>query len=260
MVDINNNAAGLSTENRVSSHITDASGNIRTEDDTVAVEHIMELSVNGVPAVRLSCTPGHLPELVLGRLYSQGIIDGLDDVDRIFICGEGNIAEVYLKKEIEAEVSREREATCCTGNKTYMENACRREAGPFEARKPESSVIFEMAEAFEKDTALHRSTGGTHSCHIRYPDGTMESYEDISRHNALDKALGAMLLKEYKPSECVVYTSGRVAADMAEKCISAGIPVLVSKAAPTTAALDLARRYRLILIGKARPDSYRIWE
>ena len=83
-------------------------------------------------------------------------------------------------------------------------------------------------------------------------------FEDISRHNALDKAVGHMLLTAADPAGCILYTTGRVPADMVQKAVMAGVPVLVSKSVPTDAAVELAEEYRLQLLCKAWPDSYTV--
>ena len=119
-----------------------------------------------------------------------------------------------------------------------------------------SGIVFRLAEHFRKDSTLHRITGGTHSCYIRFGDGNIRSFEDIGRHNALDKAVGAMLLVKEDPGKCMLYTSGRVPQDMVEKVIHAGIPILISKAVPTDRSIRLAAAYGLKLIVRAHADSY----
>ena len=83
--------------------------------------------------------------------------------------------------------------------------------------------------------------------------------EDIGRHNAVDKAVGYALREGVLLSECIIYTSGRAPVDMVQKAIVAGIPVMASKASPTKEAVELARRYGLVLIGNARPDSMKLF-
>ena len=83
--------------------------------------------------------------------------------------------------------------------------------------------------------------------------------EDIGRHNALDKAIGRALLDGLDLSRCVLFSSGRIPADMMEKAIRARVPVLVSNAVPTAQAVDLARRYRVVLICSARRDSMNVF-
>ena len=227
---------------------------VSEESGEVVVEHVIEVSVNGMPAFTLSCTPDHLKELVVGRLYTERLISSLDDIERLFICGEGNIAEVILKSEVEYKAYSGAEPTCCTGNRQYMDGVRELESLPDTEVEPEK--IFELVRRFSEDGKLHKSTSGTHSCYIRFDDGGIAAFEDIGRHNALDKAVGYMLLKKRTAKDALLFTTGRIAADMVYKTVAAGIPVLVSKAVPTTKALSLAKEYGLKLICKAWPDSY----
>ena len=223
---------------------------------SVVREHFIEISVNGRFIARLSCTPDDLDKLVLGRLYTERLINRIEDVNRIFICKKGEIAEVTLESQIELVNSTDTDPTCCTGNRQFLVRKDRRNLEVLKEVQASQDEVFELTEYFQQDTTIHKHTGGTHSCFIRYPDGIIEGYEDISRHNALDKAVGAMLFKRHDSSECMLFTSGRIAADMAEKCIAAGIPILISKASPTESALQLAREHNLNIIGQAWPDAY----
>ena len=248
---IENHALGLEKTYTASCKVFGRDGSVKTKDWQIVKEHFLEISVNGQYLARLSCTPGDLAELVLGRLLTERIIDGTEDVERIFICGRGDIAEVYLTKDIDLEKWNAAEPTCCTGNKQLLVRRNGRELKKVGDITMDSEAVFEFTEYLKKDTELHRTTGGSHSCCLRTPEGEIKEYEDISRHNALDKAVGHMLLNDIEPSGCMLFTSGRIAADMAEKTIAAGIPVLISKAAPTEEALRLADIYGLKIIGRA---------
>ena len=268
-----NHAAELPTTAKVSGEIVTAEGAMRKTEEEIICERELEVSVNGTPAFRLTCTPEHLTELVLGRLYTERIIRSSDEVERLFICGEGNIAEVILREDIPLRPFSGSEPTCCTGNRQLVERA---DTADISARisnksgsasdnssslslptaEPRPEDVFRLAEKFREDGALHRNTSGTHSCYIRLGDGRILSFEDIGRHNALDKAVGAMLLEGAEPAECMLFTTGRVAADMVTKVAGAGVPVLISKAVPTDAAVRLAKESGLTLICRAWPDSY----
>ena len=253
---LHNNAINLPTTERVSCRRVDSSGKCEEREEEIVCENELEVSVNGIPAFRLTCTPEHLSELVLGRLRTEGIIRNADEVEHLFICGKGNIAEVKLSDSITFEPYNGFEPTCCTGNRQMIQRAAEEKETVLPSVSPEPADVFSLAEYFRKDSTLHRNTSGTHSCYIRFGDGRILSFEDIGRHNALDKAVGAMLLNEEVPARCMLYTTGRVAEDMAKKVIAAGIPVLVSKAVPTEAAIILAKKHHLKLICRAWPDSY----
>ena len=228
----------INTTENISWNVMKADGAVCKMTDEIVVEHNIEVSVNGVRAFILTCTPEHLRELVVGRLFTERIIDGVDDIERLFICGEGNIGEVILKDSV----------------KEYLPGAGELSVLPEVQLDPKN--VFELAERFSEDGRLHKSTSGTHSCYIRFEDGSIAGFEDIGRHNALDKAVGYMLLENKNPEKSILYTTGRVAADMVEKTIAAGVPVLVSKSVPTTKAVSLSKEYGLKLIVKAWPDSF----
>ena len=244
----------LKTTEPVSWNIMKSDGSISEKIEEIIVEHFIEVSVNGVRAFTLSCTPEHLRELIVGRLCTERIIKNTEDIERLFICGEGNIGEVILKENVEFKLYSGSEPTCCTGNIQFINGT--RGLTALSEVEIDSETIFELAEKFSEDGKLHKSTNGTHSCYIRFGDGRIDSFEDISRHNALDKAVGHLLLEKEDITNSIIYTTGRVAADMVEKTIAAGIPVLVSKSVPTTKAIELAKKYGLKLICKAWPDSY----
>lgn len=249
-------ATGLPTTTRVSCQVVTAGGALKTKEEVIICEKSLEVSVNGIPVFRLTCTPQHLTELVLGRLCTERIIRSADEVQQLFICGEGNIAEVTLSENVTFRPYSGAEPTCCTGNRQLAERVDPVKPEPKPTVNVSPEAVFLLTEKFREDGALHRSTGGTHSCYIRFGDGRILSFEDIGRHNALDKAVGAMLLEGADPSGCMLYTTGRIAADMVTKLTGSGIPVLVSKAVPTEEALRLAKENNIALICRAWPDSY----
>lgn len=236
--------------------IVSADGQQKEDVSEIAREHQIEMYINERLALRLTCTPNLLTELVLGRLLSEGYIDTAEDVESIYICEYGKRAKVFLKKEIALRKEVEKEPTCCTSNKQFLmpEPDSNRETLAAAEYRPE--WIFALAEALTKKGRLHSKTKGAHTCILMH-EGVIEAAgEDIGRHNAMDKVLGKMLLAGYDRKKCILYTSGRVPTDMVEKVIRAGVPILVSKAVPTDEAVLLAKEAGLTLICKAWPDSY----
>ena len=204
-------------------------------EDALIHEHCLEIVLNGAPFLELCCTPSHLREMALGRLYTEGIIGDIGQVACIRINGPADRVEVTLTAG--ADPSR------------------RRKPEALRPVEPDLRVVFALAERFKADSGLHRSTNGAHTCYLRLPDGEILAFEDLSRHNTLDKAVGAMLTAGADPARCMIYTTGRVASDMALKVVMARIPVLVSKAVPTDAGVKLAAEYGLRLLCRAWPDS-----
>ena len=226
---------------------------------TLIREHFLDVVVNEVKVFRLVCTATDLPCLVLGRLLTEGLIERAEDVESLSLCESGCVARVFLKEKPLLKELEKREPTCCTGNRILAGKA---EAANLK-KLPEADWreewIFTMAEAFGRDSGLHKRTGGTHSCYLGIEGRCVYSSEDIGRHNALDKCIGYMLQEGLPREKCMLFTTGRVPTDMVEKVIAAGVPVLISKAVPTENAVLLAGEYGLNLFCRAWPDRFDIY-
>lgn len=238
---------------------------ICTEQEQVLNEHVMDVYVNDQLTMKLICLPQHLTELVLGRLLTEHIITSAEEVEHIYVCEYGKRAKVYLKNTAGPDLSTsdsfvEMTPTCCTGNhilNDYFLSSV--EPTPVTSIHWEPEWIFHMADAFADGSPLHSITFATHSCLLAQKDQILFSCEDIGRHNALDKVIGYALRHNIDLHQCMVYSSGRIPTDMAMKAIYAGIPLLSSKASPTSEAIALAKEYHLTLICAARRDRMKVF-
>lgn len=260
---VNNQAEYLECLKKVKSVVVNADGTAVKESDeeeiAVVHEHFMDLVVNERLVAKLVCTPANLTELVLGRLMTEGMISGIEDVESIYICEFGSTAKVFLKKDVVFRNTMENEPTCCTGNQILLKNVPVDELQRLPKTKWKKEWIFGLANEFSGGSKIHKITKGTHGCYLGVKGDIVFACEDIGRHNALDKAVGFAVMKGYKPDECILFTTGRVPTDMVKKAVAARIPVLVSKAVPTDAAVEMAKAYNLTLICRAWPDRYEIF-
>lgn len=239
--------------------IVSADGSVEYGDASIVCEHFMELAVNEKLTAKLVCTPSNLVELVLGRLLTEGIIAGGEDVESIYICEQGSTAKVFLNREISLQPQVEQEPTCCTGNQILLKNVTGTHLQRLKKAQWKEEWIFALAHAFAEGSGLHKATKGTHSCYLGLGGELVFSCEDIGRHNAMDKCIGHALLEKLDRKNCILFTTGRVPTDMVQKAVAAGIPVLASKAVPTDAAVRMAREYNLTLICKAWPDRFEVF-
>ena len=201
-------------------------------------EHSIEVYLNGCKTMALTCVPQFLAELILGRLLTENIIQGTLDVQWLRIPKDGKRADITLRN-----------------SDGHPEGGASLEPVKPIFWKPE--WIFQLADRFADGMPLHTVTWATHSCFLARNGEILFSCEDIGRHHAMDKVIGYALRNDIPLPGCIVYSSGRIPQDMALKAIRAGVPVLVSKAAPTQEAISLANAYGLTLICSARRDSMR---
>ncbi|MCF0143074.1 MAG: formate dehydrogenase accessory sulfurtransferase FdhD [Parasporobacterium sp.] len=210
-------------------------GNVSQETEVVSVEHTIRIIVDGDVVISVTCTPSDLAEMVLGRLCGEGIICDVSQVEGITINDDGSRATV---------VTRNSDSTGRSHDALPEHNFT-------------ASDIFAAINAFHSNSAFHKETPAAHCCMLAGPGGQVHCVkEDIRRHTALDKTIGAGLLMGLHFSETAAFISGRVPADMIIKVIRAGIPVLISKSVPTAETVKLAEKYGLTLITSAWPDSF----
>lgn len=239
--------------------IVNADGSSFEGVSNVVTEHHMDLYINERLSAKLVCTPSNLAEMVVGRLVTEGFIKDANDVDNIYICEQGIKAKIYLKENIVLEENIGEQPTCCTNNEIYLKKSEAERLRPLAKVDYTNETIFALAHEFANGSLIHKSTKGAHCCYLSYEGKPVYAAEDIGRHNALDKAIGHMIIEGYDISKCIVYTTGRVPTDMVKKVIASRIPILVSKAVPTDQSLKMAKKYNLTLICKAWPDRFEVF-
>lgn len=210
-------------------------GTTEERSEEILAEHSVDFIFNDVSIGKVTCIPEHLEYLALGRLLSEGLIESRKDITRLSVSASRSHVRAFFAE------SQEKRTFCV--EPIFW--------------KPE--WIFDLADFFAAGSPLHEKTWATHSCILARDGEILFSCEDISRHNALDKVIGFAMWRGIPLNQCTVYSSGRIPADMAAKAIRAGIPILVSKASPTAAAVELARSSGLTLICAARRDRMKLF-
>ncbi len=225
--------------------------------DQVVREVPVTLFVNDLELVTLVCTPDSLEELAAGFLFSEGMLSGPGELKNITVNHEegliwvetdspGPAPENFLKRYI---------TTCCGKGRAsfYFVNDARG-LRPLEA--PDFSISLEsitaLSTALEARADLFRSTGGAHGAAICRTDGIVAFYEDIGRHNAVDKIVGHCFLNAIPLSDKVIALSGRVSSEILIKVARMRVPVIISRSAPTDLALRLADDLGVTVAGFVR--------
>ena len=225
----------------------------------LATEHLIEVYVNKVLTMKLICTPDELDSLIVGRLYTEGITASAEEIVSLHICRFGTRADVIIDKQRDDQSSDnfiDTTPSCCTGNKLLNNLFGSDSLSPVTPIEYKDKWIYTLAKEFADATPLFLKTHSVHSAFLAQNGKTLYVSEDLGRHNALDKVIGHALIDHVDLTQCILFTSGRVPTDMAQKAIRGGVPILVSKTVATDAAIELAKQYNLTLLLKARPDGY----
>lgn len=239
-------------------------GDNRTEEeDVVASEYPFTIYINDKEIITLLCSPNSLKELTIGFLYSEGFISSLTDVDRLLIEDEKGIAYVYVNNinPFNEEFRGKRTITSGCGKGTVFYNV----VDSFRSKKIEKPLVAPadrikaLMREFDKSSKLFLETGGVHSCALCSLDGIIIFKEDIGRHNALDKVFGKAFLEGIDTSDKIILTSGRISSEILIKAAKRQIPIIVSRSAPTSLAIEIAQKLKITLIGFVRGEKMNIY-
>src|SRR3954454_585097 len=243
-----------------------ADGRERFEDE-LAIEEPLEIRVDGEPLAVTMRTPGEDEELAVGFLAGEGLIAGSEDVLEAGPTEDfaANVVDVRLRSGMRRDPSGERSfylssscGVCGQGALEYV-----RQAAPPAADGPPLSreVIQAAPEVARAAQSAFERTGGLHATALFTADGEMLVLrEDVGRHNAMDKAVGAMLLDGRFPLPgAFACLSGRASFELVQKASLAGLAGLVAVGAPSTLAVSLARERGMLLCGFVRGDTFNVY-
>jgi FdhD protein len=237
--------------------------NLINEEDILVIEYPFTIYLNDEEIITLLCSPKSLKELTLGFLYSEGFIDDISNVENIQIEEEKGIAYVYLRerKLLAEKLQGKRTITSGCGKGTLFYNVL----DSFKSKKIERPLDIKIEEIkllvkeFNFKSEIFLNTGGVHSCALCSKSSILIFEEDIGRHNALDKILGRALIDNMDLSDKLVLTSGRISSEMLIKVAKRGISVIISRSAPTSLSVELARELNITVVGFARGEKMNIY-
>ena len=272
----------------------------------LAPEAPVSLIVDGKPIAVLMCSPYDLDELAVGHLLSRGLIEERADLSALSICPDMKSVRVETLSGAGASADPEGLVYSACGAARIEpphspDGTTRALPGPDSTGeesegRPGLEEIAEWARAMFSAAELYRKTGGLHVAALASPRKNEIPFqnqpnplrprdfgdkyrptslpyfvvrEDVGRHNAVDKVLGRGFLDKVDFAGTILLTSGRIAADMVQKAVRAGVPILVSRSIPTTEAYSIAAEAGVTLIGRigtgkpilyTRPDRIRLGE
>lgn len=238
-------------------------GKLQEKDYFVAQEVPVTICINQTQVVTFLCTPQHLDELALGYLLGEGIVKKIDDIEEIQQDVKSGMIYVAAKEYNKTAVQ--------TLGKRYLTTGCGGGTSFYSLmdRKQTSRVsvdhVFPLSQLQEamryvsSNSELYASTGGVHTCALFSGQKLLVIREDVGRHNAADKVLGWFYRRQLNPARTYFVTTGRISSEILLKVTKAQIPLVLSRTAPTSLAVKLARELNVTVIGYMRGSRANIY-
>lgn len=249
---------------------------VSPKEDHLVVEQPMEITlsypskatIQHVPWATTMRTPGHDTELIRGVLFTEQIIASNRDI-RLIKCVDpehGNRYRVYLSKSPEYEPTERRQyvnSSCGICGKSSIDEIKRHIIHFPTAGYPKfkGDAMVDLSNKVASQMPLFNLSGGIHACATIDTSGNvLKIYEDVGRHNALDKLIGFHLAQQELPlTSFGVFLSGRASFEMIQKAALAGIPLIIAVGAPTSLAVEMAEESGITLIGFLKNRSFNIY-
>ncbi|MCL0057632.1 formate dehydrogenase accessory sulfurtransferase FdhD [Dehalococcoidales bacterium] len=221
-------------------------------EDIITQEFPLTIMLNNQELVTLLCSPTDLKYLAVGFLSSEGLVKSKDEIKKIIVDEQRGVVRVETDKPLSSELLFKRLIT----------SGCGRGASFYSPADVQSKVesqmvisahqVFALINEFQHRSLVYKATGGVHGAALCHQEGILLFSEDIGRHNAIDKLFGQCLLSDIPMDERIIITSGRISSEILLKVAKRGIPILISKSAPTSLGVRLAADLGVTLIGFAR--------
>lgn len=248
-------------------------GHARETIDAVAAEEPLEIRVDGQPVAVTMRTPGNDFELASGFCLTEGIVEDSADIATIRYCDGRDEQGHHTFNVVDLARSNPRPVAEGQTRRTYTSSSCgicgtasidsiRKDIpalGP--GPRIEAEVLLALPDRLRAQQRVFDTTGGLHAAGVFTSTGDVVVIrEDVGRHNAVDKVIGWAAGHGHLPlSDHVLAVSGRVAFEIVQKALRAGLPIIAAVSAPTSLAVDLAHESQLTLAGFVRGQRMNVY-
>jgi FdhD protein len=222
-----------------------------------AVEEVpVWLELNGLPIVTWMCTPDQLDDLVIGWLFGEGYIDSPRDILRMRPCTRGELGfyvDIAPERLAAVNASERRRvlASGCGSVTAFLGSLAevRRRSGTVVV--PETQQLRLLFKDLFGRGVRYKETGGVHAAALTDGTAILHHAEDIGRHNAVDKVLGAAIQAGRKPDDLMLLVTGRISGELAYKAARANLSLVATPSVPSTIAVEIARASGMVIVGRA---------
>ena len=243
--------------------ITYGAGRHALSEVPVVLEKPLTLFLNHQELTTMICSPGAYEELSVGFLLSEGIVQERSDIRSISCREEEGLVWIETSKPTPqiSNFLRRQLTGCCRKGRTglYFINDSR------QLEAVQSDVVFGAEQLLvfinklENKSDNYKRTHGLHEAALADHSGLLYMYEDIGRHNAVDKVFGKAFLEEINMDDKCLLLSGRIASEILIKAVRSKVSFILSRSVPTELAIELAEELKITLVGFAREGRFNIY-
>lgn len=236
-------------------------GQLKAICDPVVVEAQLTITVNGREIVRMACSPRDLEELAVGYLLAEGLLQEYKDIKSIEFPADDQVNIEITRALSPVKEDRSRVINTCMG----QGQAAPESISMIPRRPPGYEVVFKgrhllnMIAELDDKAVTFKKTGGVHSAGLGYAGLLLARYEDIGRHNAVDKVFGYAFLNQISMNDKCLVLSGRIAGEILMKAVRNQVPLVLSRSAPTLKTVELADQFGITIVGFARGDKFNVY-
>ncbi len=237
-------------------------GKLIEKNDPVVIETQLHLTINDEPAADLVCSPQAFAELAVGYWLSESVLKDYQDLHGLRFDDQQQTLHLYTNQPWSiSQAQNFRQVNSCAGRGRQGLQTTTAGIDPVKNDKVFFSAeqIFAMIEELENRGGTFRLTGGTHSAALGSQGKLLFSYEDIGRHNAVDKVFGHAFLQQIPLYDKCLVLSGRIASEILLKAARRNVALVVSRSAATGMAIDLAQELGITMVGFTRGDKFNIY-
>lgn len=238
-------------------------GAIKRVNAPLVYEVPITIFLNNKELITMICSPGSHQELAAGFLLCEGLVQKRSDIKDIIWNEPDGLLSVQTTSPTPQTDNflRRHIASCCGKGRAglYFVNDANQLRPVQSACQFNASHLLDLIRLLDEKSDTFRLTGGVHSAALASSTGLLARYEDIGRHNAVDKVLGYALLNEIDTSDKCLVLSGRVASEILIKAARGGIPLVLSRSAPTVLTVEMAEDLGITVVGFARGQRFNVY-
>jgi FdhD protein len=231
--------------------------------DQVIIEKPITIMIDKVGSFTIMATPLDIEALAVGFVYSEGMIDSINDVDTVSTKPQlPNVVGIRVHDPTQIAIRRNMivASSCGMCGTRNVDKMLSETPVCGQSLEVDSSLLLEVAERLMSIQQIFQMTGGAHAAGIFDSSGEIIAFaEDLGRHSALDKAIGKCLLDKLPMEGCAAVLSGRISLEMVTKSARAGLELIAAVSAPSSIAIEAADRWNITLCGFVRPGRINVY-